>query len=155
MLCTEEAAQAIHPGMHGTTFGGGPLACAVAIAVFDTIEKEHLLDHVNEVGDYFHQKLDRLKQKHVAITEVRGLGLMLAAELDSADLAKTVLAEMMKRRILINRTSETVLRFLPPFILAKEHVDEAIEALDTILTEHGPASTGNQAHHIKGGTHIG
>ena len=155
MLCTEEAAQAIHPGMHGTTFGGGPLACAVAVAVFDTIEKEHLLDHVNEVGDYFHKKLDQLKQKHVAITEVRGLGLMLAAELDSPELAKTVLAEMLKRRILINCTSETVLRFLPPFILGKEHVDEAIDALDTILTEHGPAHAGEQAHHMNGGTQIG
>src|ERR1700761_3574112 len=89
MLCTEEAAQAIHPGMHGTTFGGGPLACAVAVAVFDTIEKEHLLNHVQEVGNYFHQRLDQLKQKHSAITEVRGLGLMLAAELGSPDLAKT------------------------------------------------------------------
>ncbi len=155
MLCTEEAARAIHPGMHGTTFGGGPLACAVAIAVFDTIEKEHLLDHINEVGSYFHQKLDQLKQKHSAITEVRGLGLMLAAEVDSVELAKTVLAEMLKRRILINRTSETVLRFLPPYILGKEHVDEAIAALDTILTEHGPVSTGEQAHHIQGGSNIG
>jgi len=155
MLCSEEAAQAIHPGMHGTTFGGGPLACAVAVAVFDTIEKDHLLDHVNEVGNYFHQKLDQLKQKHVAVTEVRGLGLMLAAELDSPELAKTVLAEMLKQRILINRTSETVLRFLPPFILGKEHVDEAIDALDTILTEHGPAHAGEQAHHMNGGTQIG
>jgi acetylornithine/N-succinyldiaminopimelate aminotransferase len=155
MLCTEEAAQAIHPGMHGTTFGGGPLACAVAIAVFDTIEKEHLLDHVKEVGSYFHQKLDQLKQKHGAITEVRGLGLMLAAELDSEALAKTVLAEMLKRRILINRTSETVLRFLPPFILGKEHVDEAVDALDTILTEHGLEHAGEQAHHMNGGTHNG
>ena len=155
MLCTEEAAQAIHPGMHGTTFGGGPLACAVAIAVIETMEKEHLLDHINEIGSYFHQKLEQLQKKHSAITEVRGLGLMLAAELDSAELAKTVLAEMLKRRILINRTSETVLRFLPPYILGKEHVDEAIDALDTILTEQGPATAGEQAHHTKGGTHIG
>ena len=154
MLCTEEAAQAIHPGMHGTTFGGGPLACAVAVAVFDTIEKDHLLDHVNKVGSYFHEKLDQLKKKHSAITDVRGLGLMLAAELESAELAKTVLAEMLKRRIIINRTSETVLRFLPPFTLGTEHVDEAIGTLDTILTEHGPASTGVHAH-TKGGTHIG
>jgi acetylornithine aminotransferase/acetylornithine/N-succinyldiaminopimelate aminotransferase len=155
MLCTEEAAQAIHPGMHGTTFGGGPLACAVAIAVIDTMEKDHLLDHINEVGSYFYQKLEQLQKKHSAITEVRGLGLMLAAELDSAELAKTVLAEMLKRRIIINRTSETVLRFLPPYILGKEHVDEAIDALDTILTEQGPATAGEQAHHTKGGTHIG
>ncbi|WP_158748161.1 aspartate aminotransferase family protein [Acidobacterium sp. S8] len=154
MLCTEEVAQAIHPGMHGTTFGGGPLACAVGIAVFDTIEKERLLDHINEIGSYFQQKLNELKQKHNAITAVRGLGLMLAAELDSAELAKTVLAEMQKRHILINRTSETVLRFLPPFVLGKQHVDEAIAALDEIFTEHSPAPAGEHAH-TNGGTHIG
>jgi acetylornithine aminotransferase/acetylornithine/N-succinyldiaminopimelate aminotransferase len=79
---------------------------------------------------------------------------MLAVDLDSAELAKTVLAEMMKRRILINRTSETVLRFLPPYILGEEHVDEAIDALDTIFTKHSPEHVGEQAH-TKGGTHIG
>jgi acetylornithine aminotransferase/acetylornithine/N-succinyldiaminopimelate aminotransferase len=136
LLCTEEASQAIHAGMHGTTFGGGPLACAVALAVLDTIEREHLLEHVTEVGTYFQAHLNDLAKHHGAITEVRGLGLMLAIELDSADLAKTVLAEMMNRHILINRTSETVLRFLPPYILEKKHVDESLLALDEILTEH-------------------
>ena len=151
MLCTEEASQAIHAGMHGTTFGGGPLACAVALAVIDTIEREHLLQHVTAVGTYFRDKFDRLAKQHNAIVEVRGLGLMLAVELDSADLAKTVLGEMMQRRILINRTSETVLRFLPPFIIEKEHVDEAIAALDAILTEQ----TALAATPIPGGKKIG
>ncbi|HEX3438078.1 MAG TPA: aspartate aminotransferase family protein [Pseudacidobacterium sp.] len=154
MLCKEEVAQAIHPGMHGTTFGGGPLACAVAIAVIDAIEKDHLLDHINEVGGYFRQNLEALQQKHNVITEVRGLGLMLAIELESAEFAKTVLAEMMKRHILINRTSETVLRFLPPYILEKQHVDEAIAALDAIFTEHSPAYAGERAQ-TQGGTKIG
>jgi acetylornithine/N-succinyldiaminopimelate aminotransferase len=135
LLCTEEAAQAIHAGMHGTTFGGGPLACAVALAVLDTIEHDHLMDHVTVTGTYFREQLDHLAKKHSAIVEVRGLGLMLAIELDSADLAKTVLSEMMQRRILINRTSDTVLRFLPPYILEKEHIDQALAALDEILTE--------------------
>ena len=135
LLCTEEAAQAIHAGMHGTTFGGGPLACAVALAVLDTIERDHLMDHVTATGTYFREQLDQLAKRHSAITEVRGLGLMLAIELDSADLAKTVLGEMMQRRILINRTSETVLRFLPPYIVEKEHIDQALAALDEILTE--------------------
>ena len=132
MLCTEEAARAIHPGMHGTTFGGGPLACAVALAVIETIEEEHLLQHVTEVGTYFHGRLDELAEKHAAIVDVRGMGLMLAAELDSADLAKQVAGAMLEQRILINRTSETVLRFLPPFILGKDDVDHAIDALDSI-----------------------
>jgi acetylornithine aminotransferase/acetylornithine/N-succinyldiaminopimelate aminotransferase len=124
--------------MHGTTFGGGPLACAVAVSIIDTIEKEHLLEYVSEVGTYFRDQLNSLAKKHSAIVNVRGLGLMLAAELDSADLAKQVVADMLARHILINRTSETVLRFLPPFILKKEHIDEAIAALDDIFTEHAP-----------------
>ncbi len=66
MLCTEEAARAIHPGMHGTTFGGGPLACAVAVAVIDTIDHEGLLHHVTEVGTYFHGRLNELAGKHPA-----------------------------------------------------------------------------------------
>ena len=152
MLCTEEAARAIHPGMHGTTFGGGPLACAAALAVFRTIEEQKLMEHVTETGTYFHQQLEALAKKHSAITEVRGIGLMLAVELDSEELAKQVLKEMMQRRILINRTSETVLRFLPPYILGREHVDTAIHALDEILTEVAPQTAGAQT---TGGKQIG
>jgi acetylornithine aminotransferase/acetylornithine/N-succinyldiaminopimelate aminotransferase len=147
-LCTEEVARAIHPGMHGTTFGGGPLACAVAIAVIDTIERDGLLAHVTEVGEYFQEQLDSLAKKHEAIVDVRGKGLMLAAELDSADLAKLTVQEMLKRKILINCTSDTVLRFLPPFILQKEHVDQAIAALDEIIVEHANSAaigSGNTA----------
>ena len=70
---------------------------------------------------------------------------MLAAELDSADLAKLTVAEMLKRHIVINCTSDTVLRFLPPFILERKHVDEAIKALDEIFTENAAAvSAANQ-----------
>ena len=143
-LCTEEVARAIHPGMHGTTFGGGPLACAVAIAVIDTIEREGLLAHVTEVGGYFQEQLRGLAAKHDCIVDVRGKGLMLAAELDSADLGKLVVKEMLARKILINCTSDTVLRFLPPYILEKQHVDQAIAALDAIFTQHAHgAAAGN------------
>lgn len=135
VLCTEEVARTIHAGMHGTTFGGGPLACAVAIAVIDTIEKDGLLDRAAHVGLYFQEQLRTLAQRHDCILNVRGKGLMIAAELDSAQLAKQVVAEMLARRILINCTSDTVLRFLPPYILEKVHVDTAIAALDEILTQ--------------------
>jgi acetylornithine aminotransferase/acetylornithine/N-succinyldiaminopimelate aminotransferase len=135
VLCTEEVARAFHPGMHGTTFGGGPLACAVAIAVIDAIEKSGLLANATEVGDYFQQQLRELAKRHEAIVDVRGKGLMVAAELDSAELAKLTVAEMLKRHIVINCTSDTVLRFLPPYILERKHVDTAIAALDEILTE--------------------
>lgn len=139
ILCTEEAARGIHAGMHGTTFGGGPLACAVAIAVIDEIESEGLLSHVSNVGDYFQAELRGLAKKHDCIKDVRGKGLMLAAELDNADLAKQTVAEMLKRRIVINCTSDTVLRFLPPYTLERKHVDEAIKALDDIFTEKAAA----------------
>jgi acetylornithine aminotransferase/acetylornithine/N-succinyldiaminopimelate aminotransferase len=125
----------MHPGMHGTTFGGGPLACAVAIAVIDTIKSDDLLQHVTVVGTYFRNGLTALQVKHPAIVEVRGKGLMLAAELNSAELAKAVLTQLLERRILINRTDETVLRFLPPFILERQHVDATLAAIDDILTQ--------------------
>jgi acetylornithine aminotransferase/acetylornithine/N-succinyldiaminopimelate aminotransferase len=136
MLCTEEVARAIHAGMHGTTFGGGPLACAVAIAVIDTIEREGLLNHVTEVGDYFQDQLKALTTRHDAIVDVRGKGLMLAAEVNSPDLGKHIVKEMLRRKIIINCTSDTALRFLPPYILQKQHVDTAIAALDEILSEY-------------------
>ncbi|QMV17701.1 acetylornithine/succinylornithine family transaminase [Granulicella sp. 5B5] len=140
MLCTDAAARAITPGMHGTTFGGNPLAVAVAIAVIDEIKSANLLDHINEVGDYFHAQLLALQSKHEAIKQVRGLGLMLGLELHSADLAKTILGDMQQRRIILNRTHETVLRFLPPYLITREHVDQTIAALDQLLTQH---STGD------------
>ena len=151
VLCTEEVARSIHAGMHGTTFGGGPLACAVGMATIDAMEREGLLAHVTSVGDYFQQRLRALGDKHDNIVDVRGKGLMLAAEVDSADLAKLIVTEMLKRHILINCTSDTVLRFLPPYILEPEHVDTAIAALDEIFTEHGANITAQTA----GGKHLG
>ena len=139
MLCTEAVSAAMHPGMHGTTFGGGPLSCAVAIAVIDFMQQTHLLDHVQQVGSYFKQQLESLRAKHPAIVDVRGLGLMLALDLESDELAKIVASEMLKQRIILNRTSDTVLRFLPPYILERKHVDIAIHALDQILSEQSPA----------------
>jgi acetylornithine/N-succinyldiaminopimelate aminotransferase len=148
MLCTNAAAEAITPGMHGTTFGGGPLACAVAIAVIDTIKRDDLLEHIRDVGQYFHEGLSKLAARLDCIVDVRGLGLMLGIELNSADLAKRVAADLMERHIIINRTSETVLRFLPPFILERKHVETAISALDETISAAyvGAAPAGEQSH---------
>ena len=143
MVCTDEAARAFTPGMHGTTFGGGPLACAVAIAVIDTVRRDHLLDHIQKMGEYFLDRFRWLAANHSVITEVRGKGLMLGIELANAEAAKQVAAQMLERRILINRTSETVLRFLPPYILERSHIDAAIQALDEALTGVS-AGTGRQ-----------
>ncbi len=149
VLCTEQVAQAIHAGQHGTTFGGNALACAVAIAVLDELDKTHLQDHVIAVGDYFQSELRKLAAKHDCIVDVRGKGLMLAAEVNDAELAKLAVAEMLKRKILINCTSDTVLRFLPPYILTTPQVDDAIAALDEIFTEQ---ATAGQPAAAAGGT---
>jgi acetylornithine/N-succinyldiaminopimelate aminotransferase len=136
MLCTEEAARAITPGMHGTTFGGNPLACAVAIAVIDEIKHTGLLAHVRETGNYFLAQLRKLQANHSAIKEVRGLGLMIGVEIESPELAKYLATGLLERHIIINRTHETVLRFLPQFLITREHVDQAITALNDLLTQH-------------------
>jgi acetylornithine/N-succinyldiaminopimelate aminotransferase len=148
MLCTNAAAEAITPGMHGTTFGGNPLACAVAIAVIDTIKRDNVIAHINEIGAYFHDQLTQLAKRHDCITDVRGKGLMLGIELNSSDLAQRVVAQMLERRIIINRTSETVLRLLPPFLLERQHVETAIKALDEIFsaTYAGAALSGEKAN---------
>jgi acetylornithine aminotransferase/acetylornithine/N-succinyldiaminopimelate aminotransferase len=150
VMCTEEVARVMHAGMHGTTFGGGPLACAVGIAVIDAIEKNGLLAHATEVGGYFMERLSSLAARHETIVDVRGKGLMIAAELDSAELAKLTVAEMLKRHILINCTSDTVLRFLPPYILERAHVDTAIAALDEIFTVHATAHNASAGGHHHG-----
>jgi len=151
-LCTNEVARAFHAGMHGTTFGGGPFACAVATAVIDYIENEHLLDHVVEIGDYFQAQLCKLAERQSYIIDVRGKGVMIAAELNTADLAKYVVAEMLKRHVVINCTSDTVLRFLPPYIFERSHVDTTIAALDQVFSEYAAEHT---AAHAAGGTNHG
>ncbi len=131
ILVTNEAASCIHPGMHGTTFGGGPLGCAVALEVLRVTKS--CLGHVKKLGKYFLGQLEKLAKKHTSIREARGLGLMLAIDLDSAPVAKAVVQQLLREGILINRTHETVLRFLPPFIIEKKHVDQVIHALDVAL----------------------
>jgi acetylornithine/N-succinyldiaminopimelate aminotransferase len=137
MLATEEAARAFTPGMHGTTFGGNPFACAVAIAAIDAIKRDNLLAHNTELGNYFLAQLRNLAAKHSSIKEARGLGLMIGLELRSADVAKSIQETMMNtHHILLNRTHDTVLRFLPPYLITRAHVDQTIAALDTLLTQH-------------------
>jgi acetylornithine/N-succinyldiaminopimelate aminotransferase len=133
ILASNQVASCMHPGLHGTTFGGGPLACAVAVEFLKHVER--LLGHIRNMGDYFRGELEGLAKKHSLVAQVRGLGLMLALELKSADLAKAVARQLLDRGIIINRTHETVLRFLPPYIVEKKHIDEVIHALDAALDD--------------------
>ena len=129
ILATEKVASAFVPGDHGTTFGGGPLVCAAANAVLDTIVDENILDNVNEVGDYFISELKKLDKDIIA--DVRGKGLMIGVELTKP--GAEYVDKLREAGFLINCTADKVLRFVPPLIITKEEVDKFVKALDEIL----------------------
>ena len=131
ILANAKAAEAIKPGMHGTTFGGGPLACRVALEFCDILDE--LLPAIQSVGGYFHVVLNELARKHAVIKEVRGFGLMLGAELHVS--GKQMVLDAMAEGLLINCTHETVLRFLPPYIVTEKDVDQAAKVLQKILAK--------------------
>jgi acetylornithine/N-succinyldiaminopimelate aminotransferase len=131
VLTSERVAAGMHPGLHGTTFGGGPLACAVAIEFLQQLDR--LLGPIAKLGEYFLRKLEELKSRRPQVQAVRGIGLMLAIELDSTETARAVVRRLLDGGILINRTHDTVLRFLPPYIIEQKHIDEVTAALDRAL----------------------
>ena len=132
VILKENVAAAIKAGEHGTTFGGGPLACRASLEYFKIIEDEKLLDHIRETGAYFKARLESLKDLPV-VTEVRGIGLMLAIQLNVP--GKDYVKKMLERGFIINCTHDTVLRFLPPFIISNKQVDKTIRALREVLSE--------------------
>jgi acetylornithine aminotransferase/acetylornithine/N-succinyldiaminopimelate aminotransferase len=138
ILAREEAAQAFSPGMHGTTFGGGPLQCRVALKVLEILERPGFLARVREVGGHFRAQLEKLQRDLPVIRELRGEGLMQAAEL--AVPGKSVVRQALEAGFLMNCTQDNVLRFLPPLILERQHVDELVEALKPILAGASPGA---------------
>lgn len=130
-----EIMDSFSPGDHASTFGGNPLACAVSKAVVETMEREEVPAHVREVGGYFKEELEELSDAHGSVKDVRGLGLMLGIELEDDDIAGETLDRAREDGFLINITSGNVLRFVPPLIIEKKHIDSLIEELDQILEE--------------------
>ncbi|HUI84769.1 MAG TPA: aspartate aminotransferase family protein [Candidatus Binatia bacterium] len=126
-LSKEQFARHITPGKHGTTFGGGPLTCRVALEYLAILEDENLLERVRRVGAYLSQKLRELVDKFDIATEVRGVGAIQALQLTVA--GKPVLEGALADGLLINVTQENVLRFLPPFLLEEKDVDRGIRIL--------------------------
>lgn len=123
-----DAGSLLQPGNHGTTFGGNPVACAAALAVLDTIERDELLDHVEHVG----KRLADALADQPAVTEVRGHGLMLAADLDAEDAAAVVDAGR-DAGYLLNATGPATLRFVPPLVLSESDVDAFAAAFGGIV----------------------
>ncbi|MFO0794956.1 MAG: aspartate aminotransferase family protein [Candidatus Brocadiaceae bacterium] len=133
MTARKELAKSLVPGSHASTFGGNPLACAAGVAVFETIEKEHLLENVKNMGSYAQEQLKSLQKTCKVIKEVRGVGLMIGIELtvNGADIIKNCI----QAGLFLNCTHDKVIRFMPPLNVKKENIDEGIAILKTILSK--------------------
>lgn len=130
-IAKEEFASAISPGQHGTTFGGGPLACRVALEFLSILEDEKLLDNVNRVGLYLHQQLEAVVEKNAAAMGVRGRGFIQGIQLEIP--ARPIVDAGLAEGVLFNSTQDTVVRFLPPYLLQEKHVDKGIRVLKKLL----------------------
>ncbi|MCM1326699.1 MAG: aspartate aminotransferase family protein [Bacteroidales bacterium] len=132
-LMTEKVAQnSLAAGDHGTTYGGNPLAAAAVDKVFDLFERDHIIEHVREVSPYLEQELERLSAKYDCILERRGVGLMQGLVFDRP-VADMINRAVEKGLILINAGSN-IIRFVPPLIITKEHIDEMITILEDCIT---------------------
>ncbi|MCK4418005.1 MAG: aspartate aminotransferase family protein [Candidatus Latescibacteria bacterium] len=140
VLMREKIAQNLAPGDHGTTFGGGPLVCAVATKVVQKLMAPELLAQVRQNGEYLHMRLNQLKARYSQIRQVRGLGLIAGIVTDYP--AKAVVEEFRKRGVLVCTAGKEVIRMLPPLIVQKEHIDEAVDVFDEILIQ-GVTDEGN------------
>ncbi len=133
LLARDEVAAVFQPGTHGSTFGGNPVACAAALAVLDILEEEHLAAHAEHTGSYLMSKLTDLRQQFPFIKEVRGRGLLVGMELDRH--GKRVVTLCQERGLLVNCTVDKVIRFLPPLIITRSEVDEAVAILRGALQQ--------------------
>ena len=131
VLGNKKVADVFSPGDHGTTFGGGPLACRLALEVISIIEDEKLIENAKKLGAYLMKGIRETGRKYAAIGEVRGFGLMIGAELGSD--AKEVFERLTGKGIIANVTHDTVLRLIPPMVIKKEHCDEFLEMLYAVL----------------------
>jgi 4-aminobutyrate aminotransferase len=120
------------PGNHGSTFGGNPVACAAALATIDLIENR-LMANAAEVGNYLKERLTQLKDKHPAIRDVRGMGLMVGVELTEAELRNRVVRSAFENGLLLLGCGESAIRFCPPLIVSKKEVDIAVEIFAAVL----------------------
>ena len=137
-IAKEEFANAISPGQHGTTFGGGPLACRVALEYLAIVEEEKLLENVNKVGAYLQDKLKDLVSKRNAAVAVRGRGFIQGIQLEIP--ARPIVDEGLNEGVLFNATHDTVVRFLPPFLMEEKHVDKGIRVLKKLLGKRRKAA---------------
>jgi acetylornithine/N-succinyldiaminopimelate aminotransferase len=131
LLVTEEVASGFVPGTHASTFGGGPVVTAAALAALDILSQPEFLAEVTAKGEYFREGLRQLQARHACIKEIRGLGLIIGVELDRDGVP--LVAACREKGALINCTQGTILRFLPPLIVSREEIDRFLTILDEVL----------------------
>ncbi len=131
-ILAKEKAAVFEPSDHGSTFGGNPLACAVAQATLKFIIEKNLPQHVSRVGQYLAAKLEGLKLRFGFIVAVRGRGLLQAIEFDK-EIADSVVMSCLEKGLLINRVKPNALRFIPPLIIGEKEVDQAVAILEEVL----------------------
>jgi acetylornithine/N-succinyldiaminopimelate aminotransferase len=131
MVVKKEIADTLEPGSHASTFGGGPVICKAALAVFRAIQKEKLLTNAQKMGEYLFLKISVLKNKYPIIKDTRGMGLMLGIELGIE--GKPIVEKCIEKGLLINCTHDKVLRLMPALNITKKEIDKAITILDSIL----------------------
>ena len=137
-LVSQRVAEAIKFGDHGTTYGGNLLACRAALCVLEELTDRGLIAHIKRIGELFEQKLRAIAATHRIVKEVRGAGLMWGLDL-TRDAAPVVGAGL-ERGVIVNRTAETVVRLLPPLVIAEADATEALTRLDAALGAVGVAS---------------
>lgn len=131
-LMTEEVgAASLTAGDHGTTYGGNPLACTAVEKVLDLFEENHIIDHVREVAPYLEQCLDQLKDRHGCIVERRGAGLMQGLVLDRP--VGPVINKALEEGLILINAGTDIIRFVPPLIISRRHIDEMIDILDDCI----------------------
>jgi len=133
MAVKKEIADTLGPGMHASTFGGGPVICKAALAVLRAIDKEKLLANASQMSEYIFSKLNALKEKFKIIKEVRGIGLMIGVELDIE--GKPIVEKCIEKGLLINCTHDKVLRIMPALNITKKEIDKAIKILEGVLDD--------------------
>jgi acetylornithine/N-succinyldiaminopimelate aminotransferase len=133
MMARAEIADCLVPGKHASTFGGNCLACAAGIATIEAIEEENLLQQAAEMGKYAQDRLRALKEKHPIIDHVRGIGLMIGIQLTRP--GAQIVAKCLEKGLRINCTHDTVIRFMPPMIVTKKQIDEAVDIFEGVLAE--------------------
>ncbi len=134
VLMRQRVADALGPSDHGTTFGGGPLTCAVALTVLRKLQEPAMAEHVEAVGQHLFGRVESLRERHATLKEVRGRGLLCGMEL--ACEAKVMVNALFERSILATSAGANILRFVPPLTVTAEQVDEVVDALDAALTHH-------------------